>query len=331
MKKRIKIIGAGIAGLLAAYSFAKEGCEVVVLEKKDGELKSDHSAVLRFREDLRPFIMIPLDEVKLYKNIYHGGELHNTSNIYLNNLYSLKATGALRERSINNLKTEKRFIPPHNFYSLLIIKCMDAGVTIKTGYEVTKEDLVEEGWDGTIVTIPLPVTLKMLGIENDITFSSNSIDTWTYQLDDYFNSNVHQTVYFPTRDYMNPAYRISILGDRVIAELNSAKLDPNKRDIEAKIKLQMKYAFGIDLTASDSGEFKTQPLGKLINIDEETRKDLLFNITDKFGIYTLGRFATWREGIMTPDVKRDIIKIRQWINLKDQSGYDQMKGAAYVD
>lgn len=323
--KGIKIIGAGIAGLMAAYYFAKNGYEVVVLERKP-TLTNDHSAVLRFREDMRSFLPIPLEEAKLFKNICFGGKLHNQSNIFFNNLYSIKSTGALRERSINKLDTEMRFIPPENFYELLVLICKGVNVNFKTNYAADKNDILEDGWE-VITTAPLPVTLKMLEISHDISFSSNSIDTWNYTLDEKFQSNVHQTIYFPSRDFMNPAYRISILGNRIVAELNT-DLNINGRhdfDTAAKIKLQIKDAFGVDLTASASGKFRTQPLGKLVNINEETRKKLLYEITKDFGVYTLGRFATWREGIMTPDVKKDIMKIKQWISLKDISGYDRMK------
>jgi hypothetical protein len=67
-----------------------------------------------------------------------------------------------------------------------------------------------------------------------------------------------------------------------------------------------------------------QKYGKIASIDDAVRKQLLFALTHNHTIYSLGRFATWRN-ILLDDVVNDIAAIKRL--LKTNSAYDARKAA----
>ena len=65
-----------------------------------------------------------------------------------------------------------------------------------------------------------------------------------------------------------------------------------------------------------------QKIGKFEPLEEEYRKQLMFDITSALGIYSLGRHATWRK-IPLDDVVNDIQRIESMLKT---SAYDRMLG-----
>ena len=57
---------------------------------------------------------------------------------------------------------------------------------------------------------------------------------------------------------------------------------------------------------------------ELSRIDEELRKDFIYWATDKHNIFSLGRFATWRPGLLLDDLVKDIRLIDKWIDRGDR-------------
>ena len=55
-----------------------------------------------------------------------------------------------------------------------------------------------------------------------------------------------------------------------------------------------------------------QRYGKILPFDEEERQAFILWATETFGIYSLGRFATWRQ-ILLDDLVRDIGVIKRLI------------------
>ncbi|NDG64822.1 MAG: hypothetical protein EBY29_15370, partial [Planctomycetes bacterium] len=56
-----------------------------------------------------------------------------------------------------------------------------------------------------------------------------------------------------------------------------------------------------------------QPYSKILPIDEGERRKFIVWATDQHGIYSLGRFATWRPGLLMDDVVNDVRVIRKII------------------
>jgi hypothetical protein len=48
-----------------------------------------------------------------------------------------------------------------------------------------------------------------------------------------------------------------------------------------------------------------QPFGKIIDLPRRTREALLYELTREYNVFSLGRFATWRN-ILLDDVVNDI-------------------------
>ena len=116
-------------------------------------------------------------------------------------------------------------------------------------------------------------------------------------------------------------YRASITGDMLIAEFSSA-------DAESPMDAAMddiKCAFGVNITALEFLGVSTQRYGKIDPISDTARKNLLFQLTHKHNVFSLGRFATWRN-ILLDDVVDDITVIKRL--LRASSEYELRKAAS---
>ena len=101
-------------------------------------------------------------------------------------------------------------------------------------------------------------------------------------------------------------YRASISGDILIIE-SMNELDSNDRYFVFE-------SFGL-LTIENTHVLKDhkQERGKIGAIDEKIRKKIILDLTLKHNIFSLGRFATWRN-IVLDDVYNDILVIKRLIN-----------------
>jgi hypothetical protein len=126
------------------------------------------------------------------------------------------------------------------------------------------------------------------------------------------NSNVHQTVYFPSPE--TNVYRASITGDLMIVESAAQELD----SLDTKYTLR---PFGLhrdDVTEIEQAE---QRFGKISPIDDGWRKRFIFELSAQHGVYSFGRFATWRN-LLLDDLVQDLDVIKKLIS---SSSYDNLK------
>jgi len=130
--------------------------------------------------------------------------------------------------------------------------------------------------------------------------------------------HVYQTIYFP--DPNTPLYRASITGDMLIAECVE---DWNEAGRSTAI-MHIAEAFGLDPEELNPLVSAQQPYGKLVELDEITRKNALFRLTSERNVYSLGRFATWRN-VMLDDVVNDIAVIKRL--MKSGTAYDARREA----
>ena len=61
-----------------------------------------------------------------------------------------------------------------------------------------------------------------------------------------------------------------------------------------------------------NGFMTSQKYAKIQPIDETARKQFLAWATDNFNIFSLGRFATWRPGLLLDDLVQDVQRIEKW-------------------
>ena len=290
------IYGAGMAGLLAANVFRKEPMLSVMEEQS--QLPSNHHAVLRHRERHSSDASgIGFRAVTVTKVINYEGKFFTQATPKLANLYSMKVTGEYSSRSIWNLSPVKRYIAPPNFIPLLA-----QGIEINYNEKIRN---ITASVDPVISTIPMPIMMRLAGFRDPPEFNYRSIYTYTGYID---FCDLYQTVYYP-----NPKldlYRMSITGNKVIAEFMRHPRTENKQGLTDNEYVEhfLNLDFGINAPLTN-GMWSERKYGKIVDIDETTRKKFIALLTQKFNIYSLGRYATWRN-ILLDDVYHDIQQIK---------------------
>lgn len=305
------IIGAGLAGCLAGALERK-----AIIYEAGSEPSGEHKAVLRFREDkISRALGIPFQKVTVRKSIYANGRHYLFPTIEFQNAYSSKVIGRITERSIADLSTVQRFIAPSNLHAMLAEMC---GRRINYNSRITKIGL-DDFWVETskvnrlgepiISTMPLRIMLNIAfdGIERNHEFRFSPIQVERWRVPD---CDVHQTVYFPFND--TPAYRATLTGEDLIVETIGNAL------LETSMVLD---AFGLRSKDVQFIESQSQKYGKIQPIDSAQRKAWLLRLTQERKVYSLGRFACWRN-ILLDDVYDDLFKVRSMINL---SHYDLIR------
>lgn len=321
----IYIIGAGMAGLLAARMLKARGHHPVVLEAQSS-LPNNHHAVLRFRSNVVSEVTgIPFTKVNMIKcTVPYRNPVAEAL------AYSYKATGTYStDRSISSGTTmAERWIAPNNF-----IAQMAEGLDIKYSQFLKFDglygfDLYGFGEDGhpIISTIPMPKLVPLLNYKhlggNDFHYHEGMVAK-AYIKDCY----AFASLYVPDPEY--PAItRISITGDELTVELKKYHtIDEATGCIADALNL-----FGIEggpqaCYEAHLGQGKVQVYhqhySKIEPIDDDQRKRFISWATDQRNIYALGRFATWRPGLLLDDLVNDIKRIEQWI--VKNNNYDRRK------
>jgi len=287
------IIGAGMSGAIAAALDR----EAEVLEAATEPPSNSHRAVLRFRTDrIGQALNIPFRRVRVLKAVACDGALANYATPRAANLYARKVTGTIQQRSIGDLSPVDRFIAPEDFHAQLL-RLLGSRVHYGSPLTVATMAHIPARY---ISTIPLNQLCRILDIEHP-PLARAPIHVTRFDVAD---CDVFQTVYFP--DPATPIYRASLTGSLLIVEATSAP-DPGDFDDVAEV-------FGLDesaLTKRDAGE---QRYGKITPLPDAQRKALLHHLTEEFGIFSLGRFATWRN-ILLDDVYDDYFKVRAMMAL----------------
>ena len=282
------IIGAGIAGAMAAHFFSSS-CPTVYEARQTAE--SEHKAIMRFRDVSMGYLLgTPMEKVHVTKAIYYQGRFSSPTPEVLN-LYSRKVAHGIFNRSIQMDAPVDRYIAREP------VKIQN----VKYGYKL---DGIEQGichfgtlggieYDVAISTIPLPAMALLANIKiPDSKVVSYPI--YVIRADLELPSTVYQTVYFPGSD--TPIYRISL--ERNVLVIESQSRHPNKDELADAIKI-----FGIYPMDLGRQTLSTQKHGKMVDMDEDLRKLVINQLTEKYGIYSLGRYATWRN--ITSDVLID--------------------------
>jgi hypothetical protein len=293
------IVGAGLAGLIAAHVFPREA----LLDAAPGPLQQ-HRAVLRFRSTaVSELVGIEFRKVRVRKGIYYADKFV-APDVSLANMYSLKCTDRVNaERSIWNIEPADRYVAPESLYEQLIEA---VGSRIHWGHTA---DYV--GARGSVIsTAPMPTVLDALGITTMSDFKRAPISVLRYRVP---NCDVHQTVYFPTLGHN--LYRASITGDLMICEF-AGEPDP-----ESEWMPDLMDAFALENL--DPIDAASQSHGKISPIIEAERKMLVHYLSVQHNIYSIGRFATWRN-ILLDDVVHDAAVVKR---LLTASGYERKLAA----
>lgn len=300
----IYIIGAGMAGLLAARMLKNRGHNPVIIEAQPS-LPNNHHAVLRFRSEVVSEVTgIPFTKVNMIKcTVPYQNPVAEAL------AYSYKATGTYStDRSITTGHTvAERWIAPPDF-----IRQLAEGLEIRYGQKF--DAWQDEARDvNTISTMPMP---KLVPLLNYTSFGDVS-NTFKYRSGFVIKArindcNAYATLYNP--DPNVAYYRASITGDELIIEFSEDKLKGTKE--APGYVMDALHDFGMwnnPVGAGTPHEIVKQQYGKIEPIDDDKRKRFMAWATDQRKIYSLGRFATWRPGLLLDDLVNDVKRIEQWI------------------
>jgi hypothetical protein len=301
----MKIYGAGLAGLLAATMLRRYR---PVIHEAQPSLPHNHEALLRFRtDDVSRVTGIPFRKVRVLKGICdQDGIVHTTPNLRFSNQYALKVTGEIIDRSIMNLDPAERFIAPPNLIAQLA-----------EGLRIEYNSSMSWHWQGnetepTISTIPMPALMSMAGWDAP-KFNFRTITTITADIISP-PIEVYQTLYYPGEEAW---YRCSITGNHLIIEIMGAH-DNDVHYIQNALR-NVTSDFGMSQYNEiefDNVDLKTQSYGKIAPIDNNIRQQFILAMSDRYGIYSVGRYATWRN-ILLDDVVNDVRQVEKFITQRN--------------
>ena len=300
------VIGAGMAGLLAG-AMLRSDCKRVI--EAQGSIPNNHSAVLRFRSTVvADTLNIPFKEVRVMKAVQPW-----QNPVADAMAYSFKNTGTSSLRSIVSAQgnIETRYISPPDF-----IQRMTDCVTAKFEFGKNIDKNYISGTDEVIIsTIPMPTLMSILGWKSSgVSFSSVdglNIKARVGKMDAYFS------LYVPDPDYKGS--RISVTGDELTIEC------PNAKEVDAdEIVYRASIIIGVSLERIKDVRSHEQKYAKILPIDDSHRKRFIIWATENYNVYSLGRFATWRPGLLLDDVVNDVRIICKLAN--GESSYDAKKG-----
>lgn len=179
--------------------------------------------------------------------------------------------------------------------------------------KVICDDNSEYHYDEIINTMPLPDIAKACGIKTEGIFEKKSKIIIIKIIPLLIESDVNQTVYFPSLSY--GLYRATLQGNKIIAEIIPDEIGLG--DHWPSFSKDLFKVFGLYYSKLyDKNNITTyyQTNGKIMPINNEYRKYLILELTERFGIYSLGRYATWRN-ITSEDILPDLEKISQLMEM----------------
>jgi hypothetical protein len=235
-------------------------------------------------------------------------------------MYSHKVVGRYELRSIINTDPCDRFIAPPDF-----IEQCSSSLDIAYGVDGAQYLLPDrrEEVGPVISTLPMPVLMDALEYEGARpSFDSFPGFTVSYTVPD---CDAYCTMYVPQADAA--FYRVSITGDKLIVEFIGDIDDPGLGTDWAPMVAEMLFAFGINIDIDPAlvevNRTRYAKLAQMSVSDRRKAHDFMLWASMKLNVYSLGRFATWRSGLLLDDVVDDVLKIERWMG---GSNYDMTKG-----
>lgn len=297
----IQIIGAGMAGLLAANMLQRH--KPVVLEAAPA-LPNNHSAVLRFRtRSVADVLGIPFKKVSVIKDALPW--MNPVADALA---YSAKNTGVMRsDRSITSgLTVAERYIAPHD-----LIEQMAAGLDVRFGLAWQPQGL-NFTKPVTISTIPMPSLMTLLGYDPPFDMAWSPAINVTAKV-----SNCDAYVSMAVPDPRIKFSRISLTGDELIVEVpghGSFPIEAVGRGAAQSWAAQAAVLLGIDPGDLCDVRMHQAQYAKILPVPDDLRREFIYEASVKHNIYSLGRFATWRPGLLLDDLVQDVRKIEGWLS-----------------
>jgi len=307
----VRILGAGMAGLLAGAMFRGSA----QIYEAAPSLPNNHHALLRFRSDvIANYLNIPFEAVDVLKIV---SPFRNKVAEAIS--YSLKSNGkaSLRSSVTAEGKIDRRFIAPQDFIQKLAAHQSNP---ITFGKKISDsewlKDAAEKG-EAVISTMPMPTLMEVLDYPQRSCFGYRH--GWVINAKVSVESKACATIYYP--DSSSPVIRASLTNSLLQIELVEGYKDDWLVNGDQAWKPEpLTHSILSDFGLEDfpfSFELKAQKYAKISSIPESERRRFIMWATDNYGVYSLGRFAIWKPGLLLDDVFHDIMKIQKMMNSGD--------------
>lgn len=295
------VVGAGMAGLLASAMLRGECAGVY---ERAPALPNNHSAVLRFRSSVvGDTLGIPFKKVRVIKAVHP----------YINPIaeaiaYSIKTNGTASLRSSISARGEvdDRYIAPVDLVMQMGRMSVD-----KIAFNVEFKNQFE---GPVISTMPMPALMDALDYSQRGSFDFGSY-TGTNIIVKLRNCDIYSTLYVPDPEVRYN--RVSITGDEMIIEIRGTI------DAEQASKIIIDAMLGCGFTDPDfalSYSVREQRYAKILPIEDAARKRFIQWASRERGVFSLGRYATWRPGLLMDDIVNDVRVIQRIV--RDHHSYD---------
>jgi hypothetical protein len=308
--QEVIIIGAGLSGLICGRILQTKFIKPTIFEAMD-TLPNNHSAILRFRSSVvGDRTSIPFRKVSMIKCV------HPHKNTVADALtYSQKCSGLLRsDRSITSgTQIGERYIAPDDFIARL---ASDLDIQFSSRFNPVAAA------HPVISTMPMPTLMKLLAYPSRPEFRSTEAVNVSFRVKD---CDAFVSVYDPAPE--SPIARASITGDKVICECPLAVNDWDDEQSEFVVARAIELLGLPGKSSIETGTVnaKYALYSKILPIDEKVRKDFMHWATEKHNVYSLGRFATWKPGLLLDDLVKDIDQIANWA--RSNNSYERKQNA----
>ena len=300
---RLTIFGAGMAGLIAARMLVDR--HPVVMERQEA-LPNNHHAVLRFRSSIvGDATNVPFRKVQVNKCVLSDESSHPIRDAAV---YSRKVTGKLHARSILNTETSERYVAPGDFLQRL---ASTADIQFGIDFQDWSHNLIRSRGP-VISTIPVPLMMGMFAWPKKPEF--NSSKGWTIKASVHasLECSLHSTVY--SARVNDIWYRASLTGSELMIE--GVGEEPELSHASDVLQYVAGH-FGLrfeDIANWQVYPAKYQKIADLKSEDRESVKRFVMWLSNEHGIYSLGRFATWRPKLLLDDLVNDVRVIARLID-----------------
>lgn len=306
------IVGAGMAGLLAAAMLRDSVTEMF---EASTAIPHNHSAVLRFKTPIvGDTLNIPFKPVKVLKAVLtHRNPVADALS------YSIKTNGNARLRSILSADgaVSERFIAPRDLISQMIRRT-SAPINLGARFEFGALRHATGDSAPVISTVPMNALMNALGWKPHSKFEHrmgiNLVVKLKEQVDAYC------TLYVP--DPSMPFARISLTGNELVAECYSDWFSEHVGEPEAIGACEL---LGLPESLIVSIEARVQRYAKILPIDEDERRQFIVWASQEHGIFSVGRYATWRPGLLLDDVVNDIRVVQRLARQGNSELYRHLK------
>ena len=309
---KLFIAGAGLSGLIAARMLINR--RPVVFDQQH-RLPNNHSALLRFRTDaVAVATNTQFRKVRVLKDVVESrGPVADAV------AYSLKVTGKLHNRSILSLEPVDRWIAPPDLIQRLADSCYpELSISLQNHLDSP------EAYEGTklhplISTLPMPVLMDVMKWEGPRPEFKSQVG-WVVRgkLRPDMDSRISATLYAPHGG--RHWYRASITYDDLIVEgvgqFPDVTVHSVIRQVEEDFALPI---YSVHEESIGVRESHYQKIEELRGVDLEYARRFIMAMTERHGIYSLGRFATWRPHVLLDDIVNDVRAIERLLD--GDSGY----------